>query len=374
MDRRGASVSRGNRPSAQSTRTLVYAISLGMLLCACSRPTVHTEGAHHSAETEKTNTAPDATSSDESTATTAMPTPVGKPLEAPEHSTDTLQNDVQMVENHHDEAASDAEPFAPKHRTLELRAPEDPSDEPRKAKEIMDRINEIAGDSLASWCADVGLQYPPEGVLFRAFKRQREFEIWAKNKDMEQLVLLATLPICAMDFEPGPKLQEGDGKTPEGFYHPSPLYWSSLWFMWMKLDPESIDSYGRKDQGSAFRLCIEYPNKTDKKRSKSIDIDNPGSAICVHGNCVSAGCLSFENRDFLAIFAFAMQHDEKRFSKLELQIFPFRFDDTIDLAKEAEMAAQASTNAQQLGSEAILAEWELLKTEYLRFKDTRSFR
>jgi len=237
---------------------------------------------------------------------------------------------------------------------------------PTKAKAILTRIEEIAGHNFAQWCAEAGVTYPPQAVLMRAFKKERAFEIWAGDSG-DHLERIATLPICAADFAPGPKLREGDGKTPEGVYHPEPLYWSRYDFMWMKLLPEAIDDYGASGDGSAFRLCVEYPTRQDRDRAAGIGNKNPGSAICLHGNCVSAGCLSFTNRDFVAVFAFAMHHRKAKYGALQLHIFPFRFEDHPDLAAEAARAA-ASGDAQRLGAAAITAEWEALRTLDERFR------
>ena len=93
-----------------------------------------------------------------------------------------------------------------------------------------------------------------------------------------------------MDFVPGPKFEVGDGKTPEGFYFPQFLYGSNYYWMWIKLTERELDKPGRVGKGSSFKMCINYPNILDSVKSKAYTLKT-GGEICLHGNCVSAGCI-----------------------------------------------------------------------------------
>lgn len=193
---------------------------------------------------------------------------------------------------------------------------------------IRNQITKLIGDEMQKWCSDAGIVYPAQCVLFRTFKAEKEFEIWAGNSKT-QLKLIKTIRICSFDDEPGPKLTEGDGKTPEGFYTGDMAYGSRLWFMWMNLTSDGIDSPGEVSTGSSFKICLDYPNKTDFARTKKYgNISSPGSEICVHGNCVSAGCISFKNRAFLPVFFFSLHHNTALNGKIQFHIFPFRFTET----------------------------------------------
>ena len=58
-------------------------------------------------------------------------------------------------------------------------------------------------------------------VYFRIFKAEKQFELWTKQKG--RFHLLKSYPICT--YGPGglgPKLREGDGRAPEGFYFITP--------------------------------------------------------------------------------------------------------------------------------------------------------
>ena len=194
------------------------------------------------------------------------------------------------------------------------------------ADSILPEIEALVKDDLIRGYAEKGVTYPPDAVVFRAFKKEGDFEIWAKNAGQPKMSLIKTVRICAVDRMPGPKLQEGDLKTPEGFYHPEFGYASKKWWMWIRLNRQELDCRGEVGEGSCFKMCIEYPNEVDRANTRAAGMDQPGNEICLHGNCVSTGCISFSNRDFLDVFAGARHHDAGRYGRLQLHIFPFRFD------------------------------------------------
>src|SRR5947208_1025455 len=53
-------------------------------------------------------------------------------------------------------------------------------------------------------------------VFMRIFKREFELELWMRRGDRFQR--FAVYPICRWSGRLGPKLEEGDGQAPEGFY------------------------------------------------------------------------------------------------------------------------------------------------------------
>lgn len=222
------------------------------------------------------------------------------------------------------------------HQVTDLR-PVEGDASPRRPKAIARRIEALAGHHFRRWTEDAGLAYPPNEVEMRVYKVERELEIWGRDRrgsateptrrQAEQALRLAagwrhiaTLPVCAVDDEPGTKLRRGDGKTPEGTYRARALYPSRHFWMWMQLDPTRIDLPGVPGIGSAFRLCLDYPTAADRARSRAAGAGDPGGGICLHGNCVTAGCVSFTNRNFLAVFAFAGHHDARRFGPMQVHI------------------------------------------------------
>lgn len=121
-----------------------------------------------------------------------------------------------------------------------------------------------------------GVTYPPHNVLYRVFKQEDEFEVWAGDKD-KPMALIATYGICAASGVLGPKRREGDRQVPEGYYqvgyfHPMSSYYLSA--------------------------QVNYPNKSDKLRGGP----SPGSDILIHGKCASIGCVSMTDERIEEIY------------------------------------------------------------------------
>jgi murein L,D-transpeptidase YafK len=234
---------------------------------------------------------------------------------------------------------------------------------------IKQRLEQLIGNSYKKNCENAGITFPPEYVLFRLFKEEREFEIWAAQKPSDTLKLLAIIPVCAVDDEAGTKLRQGDGKTPEGFYTCKITYGSSNGFMWIKLNNKEIDDYGTVGYGSSFKMCIDYPLQIDQNRTrKTLGKTSPGSAICLHGNCVSAGCISFENKDFLPVFLSARYHHSKTYGYPKIHIYPFRFSER----NKTDMSKKVSS---EMSPEELVLFWTELEKAYNLFeKDRKAFK
>ncbi len=188
-----------------------------------------------------------------------------------------------------------------------------------------EQIRSLIGASLDNQLKQAGFDKAPEFISIRIYKYDREIEVWGgQNKD-EPLKRIARYPVCAMDFTPGTKLKEGDHRTPEGSFELSFLTNSRNWFMHINLTEDHIDDEGDASSDPSFYLCTDYPTKFDRELSKSAGINKPGSAICVHGNCVSAGCASMENHDFIEIYYWLTLHNTKLYGKPRSHILPFRY-------------------------------------------------
>lgn len=236
-----------------------------------------------------------------------------------------------------------------------------PKKHPVTRSGIVKRTDTLIGATVRSWCEEAGVAYPPTCVLLRTFKLEMECEVWAGGSS-GPLKCVRTLRVCAFDNNPGPKLVQGDGKTPEGFYSSSELYGSPYWFMWMRLSQKSIDEPGEKNGGSSFRLCINYPNPSDVCRTRRFGLSNTGGEICIHGNCVSAGCISFQNRAFLFVYYLATMHSTGQNGPLQVHIFPFRF--TGELKR-----LYRNANA-HMGAEDLMAFWDNIEAGYGLFNTT----
>ena len=136
-------------------------------------------------------------------------------------------------------------------------------------------------------------EYPPKTLFIRAFKQEKELEIWAGTR---KLRLIKTFPILAASGVLGPKLHRGDRQVPEGWYH-----------------------INRFNPRSRFHLSLglNYPNDADLIRSAGRD---PGDDIFIHGSNKSIGCLAMGDPAIEEIYGLA--RDMK--SRIRVLILPSR--------------------------------------------------
>jgi murein L,D-transpeptidase YafK len=161
---------------------------------------------------------------------------------------------------------------------------------PQKTMALMDQIGTTASSP----------------ILFRAYKKEAEFEIW-KQKSDGQYALLKTYPMCRWSGQLGPKKREGDRQVPEGFYAITP---------------------GQMNPNSAYYLSfnVGYPNAYDRAW------DRGGGDIMVHGICSSAGCFSMTDEQIGEIYAIAREAFAGGQREIQFQSYPFRMT-TENLAK-----------------------------------------
>jgi murein L,D-transpeptidase YafK len=159
-----------------------------------------------------------------------------------------------------------------------------------------DRIMTQAEPRVRKELARKGLRIG-QPVFMRIFKLSKQLELWLYSRG--QFRLFKTYPICNYSGYVGPKLAEGDWQSPEGFYTVSAE----------QMNPES-----------RFHLSfnIGYPNRYDTERSCT------GSAIMVHGNCVSQGCFAMGNEQIEEIYLLAYQAFLQGQEQFSIHIFPFR--------------------------------------------------
>lgn len=134
-------------------------------------------------------------------------------------------------------------------------------------------------------------------VFIRIFKQDSELELWLH--DGRKFVHFATYPTCYWSGSLGPKLKEGDGQAPEGFYTVSKSH----------LNPNS--RWHR-----SFNLG--FPNRFDRARGRT------GSFLMVHGGCASIGCYAMTNPvidEIWRLVTAALDNGQPRFS---VHVFPFR--------------------------------------------------
>lgn len=137
-------------------------------------------------------------------------------------------------------------------------------------------------------------------IYMRIFKREFELELWMLRDG--RFHRFATYPICMWSGTLGPKYQEGDRQSPEGFYTVSKR----------QLNPNS--RWHR-----SFNLG--YPNLYDRSHSRT------GSFLMVHGGCGSVGCYAMTDpviTELWSIVTAAFDGGQKRF---HVHIFPFRMSE-----------------------------------------------
>lgn len=145
-------------------------------------------------------------------------------------------------------------------------------------------------------------------VFIRAFKEERQLELFVRNRETQKFQLFRTYPIAAASGDLGPKLAEGDGQVPEGFYYVPP---------------------SAMNPNSTYHLAfnIGFPNSYDRALGRT------GSVIMVHGNSVSIGCLAMTDAKIEEIYTLCDAAHGGGLAFFRVHLFPFRMaEDKMRLA------------------------------------------
>jgi murein L,D-transpeptidase YafK len=147
------------------------------------------------------------------------------------------------------------------------------------------------------------LGFTKQQIFIRAFKKEAELELWARNIGSKKFTLIKTYLICSSSGELGPKRKNGDYQTPEGFYH--------------------IDRFNPYSN-FYLSLGINYPNASDKILGSK---GNLGGDIFIHGNCVTIGCMPLTDDKIKELYIIAVEAKSAGQSKIPVHIFPCRLSD-----------------------------------------------
>jgi len=135
-------------------------------------------------------------------------------------------------------------------------------------------------------------------IFIRIFKEEKTLETWIKDTKTAQYVPFKQYPICKYSGHLGPKLNEGDGQAPEGFY---------------EVGADQLNPW------SEYHLSFNlgFPNEYDRARMRT------GSNLMIHGGCKSIGCYAITDKAMEEVYlmteaAIAAGH------KVPVHIFPFR--------------------------------------------------
>jgi murein L,D-transpeptidase YafK len=167
------------------------------------------------------------------------------------------------------------------------------------ANSRVDRAQARVAKSLAPQLKQVDAKLG-NAVFLRIFKQPAQLELWiAANDASKPFQLLKSYPICAFSGALGPKQREGDLQAPEGIYFVGKS----------QLNP-----------ASRFHLSFNlgYPNAYEQNKGYT------GSALMVHGNCVSIGCYAMTDpmieEIYWALHAYFLKLPA---AKVQVQAFPF---------------------------------------------------
>ncbi len=183
------------------------------------------------------------------------------------------------------------------------------------------------------------LNYQGYRLFLRVFKKDGKLEVWIRPQGDNKYHLLVEYNICSPSGELGPKRKEGDRQVPEGVYHIS------------HFNPQS---------NFHLSLGLNYPNRSDKILGHA----NPGSAIYIHGDCVTIGCLPMTDEIMKELYVLAVEARNSGQGNIPVHIFPTRLS-TADLAK-LENDWRRDPNK--------LSFWKNLQSVYNDFESNRTLR
>jgi murein L,D-transpeptidase YafK len=152
---------------------------------------------------------------------------------------------------------------------------------------------------LSQRLAEKGLRRG-QPVFIRIIKESSELELWMDQGP--RWVLLHTWPICRWSGDLGPKLKEGDGQSPEGFYMVTRK----------ALNPNS--SYH-------LSFNLGFPNAYDRSLGRT------GSFLMVHGDCLSIGCYAMTDAGIEDIYGLVEAALRNGQAAVPVHVFPFRMTD-----------------------------------------------
>jgi murein L,D-transpeptidase YafK len=153
-------------------------------------------------------------------------------------------------------------------------------------------------DTLMALYARYKLDINSLNIYFRAFKKEQIVEVWAKDKNKNDFLLLKTYKFCKNSGTMGPKRKAGDNQIPEGFY--------------------LIDRF---NPNSKFYLSLglNYPNRSDKVLGDTVDL---GNDIFIHGDCQTIGCIPITDDKIKEVYLMAVDARAAGQKKIAVSIFP----------------------------------------------------
>ena len=184
--------------------------------------------------------------------------------------------------------------------------------------------------------ADQKLSLQSSEIFLRAFKAEKQLELWAKPKGKPTgWQLVKTYPVCSASGVAGPKRRQGDLQVPEGFYTVN------------RWNPQS---------NFLLSLGVDYLNDSDRQLS---DRKQPGGDIFIQGNCVSIGCLAMTDPAIQEIYVAFVEAANAGQTRVPVHLFPARLAG----------ASWERLQAQCLDDAVLAAFWRNLKTGHDWFEE-----
>lgn len=162
-------------------------------------------------------------------------------------------------------------------------------------------IVEAALSHLSGDLATMGMK-AGDPVFLRAFKEEAELEVWMKPAGEPYFLLFKVYRLAGSAGQPGPKLREGDGQAPEGFYTASAA----------SMRPETRHFLG---------IDIGYPNEYDRQKGRT------GSDLLIHAGTAGGGAYVLSPEGMSEVYALVDAACRAGQGEVGVHLFPFRMTD-----------------------------------------------
>lgn len=134
-------------------------------------------------------------------------------------------------------------------------------------------------------------------MFIRIFKEERMLEIWYLKHGRYQR--FTSYPICYYSGPLGPKKQQGDKVSPEGFY---------------RVTRRALNPYSQYYKS----FDLGFPNQYDRHKGYT------GNYLMVHGDCVSVGCYAMTDQQMDEIYKLTESSLKNGQPYVPVHVFPFR--------------------------------------------------
>jgi len=168
-------------------------------------------------------------------------------------------------------------------------------------------------------------------IFIRIFKDEKILETWVKDNETNEYKPFKQYEICKYSGTLGPKLAEGDGQAPEGFY---------------EIGIDQLNPW------SQYHLSFNlgFPNEYDRARMRT------GSNLMIHGGCQSIGCYAITDDAMEEVYLMT-EASIAGGADVPVHIFPFKIT-----------AQTLFENADSLWQQ----EWQNLQIGYEAFERTKT--